>query len=141
MIHTQANLVTKKNPIKDVWFYGKEGELYPNEKYKTGDKGILVSEVDNKRYAKVEIYADNTKRCFLKTLRAGRVGEVIVDPWSSLGTDKEMNSNNDLYATRACEYALVNEDVFYQYVDYLKTRNPARIRFVERSYLNGDANL
>lgn len=130
---------TENSKLECVMFFDKEGKAHVNDKYYASDKGVLVSEFDNQRYAKAEIFSDGTKKCFLKTLRGGRIGEVVVDPWSLLGTDRDMAASNDMYATRMSEYALVKEQILFDYVEYLKKRNPTRIRDVERAFLNGEA--
>ena len=127
------------NALLDVWFFGSDGKAQTKEKYTINAKGAVVSTLVGKRYAKVEFYEDR-KVYYIKTYRAGaRHGQVVADPNSLLGSEQDLSNNNDLYGSRICEYFKVGEKTFYDYVDYLVTKNPARLRFVERSVLDGES--
>jgi hypothetical protein len=120
-----------------IYFFAKDGKM-TEDKYKKDNKGNLISEQDGSRYAKAEFYSNKEKKYYLKTYRNGRVGEVICDPYSLLGSPTDLLANNDLYSSRSAEYSLVSEQMLADFIEYLRTRNPSRIRLIERNYLNGD---
>ena len=128
---------TPKNILKDILFYDKGGSCF-SEDYKRDEKNNLVSVRDHERYAKVELFTDGEKRCFIKRYRCGRVGETIVDPASILGSERDLMGYNDKFGERFAEYVKVDENTFETYTGYLKHRNPIFFRQVERKFLDGD---
>jgi len=129
----------EKGVVQHVWFFDVDGNAKTSEKYAANSNNVLVSENDGERYAKVEFYSDGKRKYYLKSVRNGRAGESVVDPYSLYGSSNDLNVFNDKTGSRLCEYSPVKEETLVDYVEYLKTRNAARLKQVERKYLNGEA--
>lgn len=123
--------------LKQVWFYDERGQMFI-DKYKEVN-GQLLSLKDHERYAKAEIFSNNSKRCYIKVYRGGRIGEYVVDPASLLGNKKDLMIDDNTYGVRSCEYKKVTEDMFLEYIHYLSKRTISHLKNVERKFLNGEA--
>jgi hypothetical protein len=122
-----------------VFFLNKEGQL-SQEEYIVNTKALVAARDDDLKYGKIEVYG-SLHKYYLKFACGGRSDELVIDPYSIVGSPSTMSINNDLYGERFCEYRRVTEQIFNGYSFYLQTRNPLYYNGVRQAILNGDNNV
>ena len=95
----------------------------------------FISKNDGNRVGKIENNAGK-KRFFIKTIKFGSPGEILVDPVNS----NVMAAYGDTdHRSRTYEYTMVSKDTFDIYKKYLYTKNPAYFQNILRRLQNGEA--
>lgn len=95
----------------------------------------IISKNDKNRTGKIELYEGKSKY-FIKTIKFGYPGEILVDPVNSNVQAAYTNVDN---MQKSCEYTAVSQDTFDLYSRYLSTKNPIHFQNVVRRLNNGEA--
>lgn len=123
--------------VKKAMFLDFKGNLITDSSKNAvaGNQHVLISDNDAKRVGKVEEYTDGTRLYFIKAVKFGNPGELLVNPFETnvLSAYNETDSRS-----RSFYYLKVNEEIFDLYVRFLYTRNEPYLLNITRRIKDGE---
>lgn len=132
--NTAAN--TDEIELPHIVFMKQDGNL-DETKFVLSDGTYVAIKGDGGHYGKIETFS-NQKIYYLKFQTGGRVGELIADPYSLVGSNNDMSSYNNVYGKPYFQYRKVSETIFDSYRRYLQTRDSRYYQGVTKALKDGD---
>lgn len=123
--------------VKKITFLDFKGNLIADKSKNVvaGNQYSLISENDSNRVGKIEEYTDGTRLYFIKAVKFGNPGELLINPFE---TDVLPAYNETDSRSKSFYYLKVNEEIFDLYVRFLYTRNEPYLINITRRIKDGE---